>query len=260
MTVQDLIGALDQLAPRRYAMDWDNQGLLVGDACRPVTKVYLALDASSSAIERASAAGCDMMITHHPLIFTPLKSVEASDFTGKRVLMLAQRNINYFAMHTNFDTAVMGNIVSRKMHMKTALPLDITGEEMGRKIGIGTVGTFAGAIRLQDLAAMVRKEFSLPPVRYYGNPDQEIIWAAVCPGSGKGMARQALDKGAQVLITGDVDHHYGIDCVEKGLAVIDAGHHGLEHVFVDFMDYWMHKKFPEIVVVKDPNESPFKTI
>ena len=79
----------------------------------------------------------------------------------------------------------------------------------------------------------------------------------MCPGSGKGMDGDVLEAGGQVFITGDVDHHYGIDCVEKGICVIDAGHHGLEHIFVPFMEQWMQENCPEIETVTDGNQSPF---
>ena len=87
-----------------------------------------------------------------------------------------------------------------------------------------------------------------------------ISRAALCPGSGKSETGSALRSGAQVYITGDVDHHFGIDCVEKGIAVIDAGHHGLEHIFVDFMARWFEENYPDVRVVRDNNSSPFQTI
>ena len=82
----------------------------------------------------------------------------------------------------------------------------------------------------------------------------------MCPGSGKGRDADVLQAGSQVFITGDVDHHYGIDCVEKGICVIDAGHHGLEHIFVPYMEQWLKENCPEIQTVTDDNQSPFFVI
>ena len=257
MTAEELINALNILAPPSYAMELDNPGLLVGDKTHKVDSVYLALDASGPVIEKAGA--CDMLITHHPMIFSAIKSVQADDFIGKRIIRLIKTDTVYFAMHTNFDCAVMGRIVSEKLGISSDQVLEEI-EGAPPLTGIGCAGNLKEKMTLRDLAAFVRKSFCLPPVRYYGDPDLVISRAALCPGSGKSETGSALRSGAQVYITGDVDHHFGIDCVEKGIAVIDAGHHGLEHIFVDFMARWFEENYPDVRVVRDNNSSPFQTI
>lgn len=109
MQSRDLIKKLEKLAPPEYAESWDNPGLLVGSADREVHKVYIALDADGGAVEKAVQCGCDMILTHHPLLFSAIKSIRDEDFIGHRLMMMIENKINYFAMHTNFDVAVMAD-------------------------------------------------------------------------------------------------------------------------------------------------------
>ena len=255
-----LIAGLEELAPPKYAQLWDNVGLLVGSRKREVKKIYIALDADSKAIDAAAKAGCDMILTHHPLLFSPVKSIRDDDFIGKRLLKMIENKINYYAMHTNFDVSVMAELAASYLGIKYLEPLEVTCTDEAVPKGIGCVGKLKEQMTLKELSAYVREVFHLPQVRFYGDTDAVIETAAMCPGSGKGMEMEALSKGAQVYITGDVDHHYGLDCVEKGIYIIDAGHHGLEHIFVDYMKEWLAANFGEIEVVTDRNDSPFHVI
>ena len=258
MVCRDIIQKLDELAPPALAMSWDNPGLLAGDPDAPVSRVFLALDASSEAVEAASQAGCQMLITHHPLVFTPLRSVRTDDFIGRRIIQMIRSGISYYAMHTNFDISVMGRLCMDRLGAIYERPLEITCEEP--LMGIGAVGSLPQPIRISDFAGQIREAFSLPPIRVFGDMDRVVSKIAICPGSGKGMASDAILAGADVLVTGDVDHHSGIDGVEEGLCIIDAGHHGMEHVFVAYMHQWFSEVFPEIEVEIDTNLSPFSVI
>ena len=90
--------------------------------------------------------------------------------------------------------------------------------------------------------------------------DQKIRRLAILPGSGKSCISAALEKGADVLVTGDIGHHDGLDAVEQGLAIIDAGHYGTEYIFIDDMERFLNKKLPVLDVMKDPIEHPFEVI
>ena len=257
MQSRELIRKLEILAPPEYAESWDNPGLLVGSADREVHKVYIALDADGGAVEKAVQSGCDMILTHHPLLFSAIKSIRDEDFIGHRLMMMIENKINYFAMHTNFDVAVMADIAADRLNLQNRTPLSMVRETESGLKGIGASGELPKDMTLAELAAFVKEVFDLPQVRCYGDSENRIRKVSMCPGSGKGMDGDVLRAGSQVFITGDVDHHYGIDCVEKGICVIDAGHHGLEHIFVPFMEKWMKDNCPEIETVTDSNESPF---
>lgn len=260
MILRDMICDLTKLAPAEYAMSWDNSGLLIGHPEAEIRRVYIALDASGPAVEKAAACCCDLILTHHPLIFTPVKSIRGDDFIGKRLLTLAENRISLYAMHTNFDIAVMGRIIAEQLGQAAEGPLEEVLQEDGIALGIGSVGSLIEPCTLAALAGFVKERFDLPQVRIFGDPDKTVSRIGICPGSGKGMAEQAIQKDCDVLITGDIDHHEGIDSVEKGLAVLDAGHHGLEKIFVPYMASWAQSRYPEIEILCDANTSPFSVV
>lgn len=260
MKMSDLAEELEKLAPPSYAESWDNVGLLVGSMDRNIESVYIALDADSAAVKRAAAEGCDLILTHHPLLFSAVKSIRADDFIGGRLLTIIENRMNYYAMHTNFDVAVMAGLTSSWLGLRLYEPLAMVRETPEGMKGIGCTGRLPEPMTLAALAKKVKENLGLPQVRYYGDPDRVVEAAALCPGSGKGMDEDVLAAGAQVFITGDVDHHYGLDLLEKGVCVIDAGHHGLEYVFVDYMARWISRHYPELRVVMDENQSPFHVV
>ena len=113
---------------------------------------------------------------------------------------------------------------------------------------------------LRECCELVKKRFNIENVKVFGNPDCTIDRVAISPGSGKSMISHAISKGAGLLITGDIDHHDGIDAVEQGLAVIDAGHYGTEYIFIEDMKQFFEKKLPVLDVLTDPIEHPFQII
>lgn len=243
MNCGEWITYLEKLAPEGYACSWDNPGLIAGRYDKEVRKILIALDATDEAVERAAEEQADLLLTHHPLIFTAMKKINDRDFIGRRMLKLIGHDICCYAMHTNFDAApgCMADLAAAELGLLNAGPLEVMGQtETGLDYGIGKTGDLPQAMTLRELADLIKEKFRLPFVTVYGAEQQDgpVRRAAMCPGSGKGMAQAAIESGAQVLITGDMGHHDGIDAAAQGLAVIDAGHYGLEHIFVEFMaDY-----------------------
>ncbi len=228
MKVKEILGVLDTAYPFAAAEEWDHSGLLVGDPNAEVSKVFVAVDATDEIIEQAAACGAQLLFTHHPLLFHPLSAVVADDFIGRRVLELAKRGMSYIAAHTNYDVIRMGELAAERLSVAVEGPLS---ESFG-EAGLGFVGTLPAAVSLSAFAADVRKAFGLPSVEVYGDPDKVIERVAMLPGSGRHEYTLGLSQNADVYVTGDMDHHSGIDAVSQGMAVIDAGHYGVEQIFV----------------------------
>lgn len=257
MLCKDIIKKMERLCPAEYAMEWDNVGLLAGRETKEVKKVYVALDATDEVIEEAVRTGADMLVTHHPLIFSGLKRVTDQEFIGRRVLRLLQSDISYYAAHTNYDVRRMGVFSCEKMNFKNARVLEsVCVREDGTEEGIGCIAEVE-TITLAELCGQVKEAFQLEGVRVFGSPGQRIRRAAICPGSGKSVIPEALKKQADVLITGDIGHHEGIDSAAQGMAVIDAGHYGIEHIFVMDMKQFLEESFPELEVKAAPVKHPF---
>ena len=140
MLCREIMQVIEASYPREAALDFDNVGLLAGRAEKEVERVYIALDAVDAVIDRAIEAGADMLITHHPLIFSPLKKITDEDFISRRIVKLIQNDISYYAMHTNYDVLGMAELSEKILGIRDPEVLDVTMEKEGRPEGIGRVG------------------------------------------------------------------------------------------------------------------------
>lgn len=260
MQCEEILDLLEQVAPKQYACDWDNVGLLVGNRKKQVSRIYVALDATDEVIDEAVIQKADLLITHHPLIFSGQKQVVEENFIGRRIRKLICNDISYCAMHTNFDVAVMADLAAEYLKMQQVETLDVMFQENGREFGIGKVGLLSDKMTVREVAELVKKVFALPDVRVFGDLNKIVQRVAISPGSGKSEVMPALLKQAEILITGDIDHHDGIDAVAQGLSVIDAGHYGLEHIFVAFMKEYLDKHCVGTEVFVREHILPFQTV
>ncbi len=259
MKTIELTTWLEQQYPCEAAEEWDNVGLLTGEDTGEVLHVYLALDLTDDVLEAAINSGADFILTHHPMIFKGIRKINNHSFTGRRILRLIQNGIAYYAMHTNFDILGMAELSSRRMKLKNARPLSITkaGGEAEAPEGLGRTGELEKEMTFARFALFVKEAFGLESVRAYGDPDTVIRTAAICTGSGKSLLPEVLSSGADAYVTGDIDHHTGIDAVADGLCVVDAGHYGTEYMFMDAMEEKLSEAFPELIVSKAPVREPY---
>lgn len=257
MKCEEIMKILEKQSPVSYACDWDNVGLLVGDREKEVKRVYIALDATDEVIEEAIKLHADMLLTHHPMIFKGMKQVNMDHFIGRKVIKLIQNDISYYAMHTNFDVKGMAELSAAIIGLENSRVLDVTQVTDGKEEGIGRVGTLIEPMSLGSCAKFVRAAFSLEQVKVFGDATTRISKAAISPGSGKSEVQNAILAGAEVLITGDIDHHDGIDAVAQGLCIIDAGHYGLEHIFVSYMKDYLQKRCGGLEVFTEKIKFPF---
>lgn len=261
MLCQDVIEILEQHSPVCYAEGWDNVGLLAGRRNKEVKKVLVALDATDAVIKQAVEMNIDMLITHHPLIFSARKSVTEDDIVGRRLVKLLGNDISYYAMHTNFDVKGMAQLSAEKLKLQEVSVLEQTSiDDMGNADGIGRYGRLPQIMQLKELAEYVKECFELDYVTVCGDPMQEVELAAVSGGSGKSLVPYAIEAGVQALITGDMDYHTVIDARAEGLSIIDAGHYGTEKMFVSYMSQYMKEKCSGIEIVEAIGENPFYII
>lgn len=260
MKVKEFVLKMNELCPFYSAYDWDNVGLLVGNTESEIKGIYIALDISDKVIDSAKESGCNLILTHHPMIFKPINRVVNTDMNGKRIMNLIKNDINYIAMHTNYDVHIMWKLVAERLGFLDAKVLDITEEENGVAVGIGSVCELEKPLSLRALCSEVKEKMDLPFVTYYGEENAPVKRIAVVPGSGKSEIKTALLKGADVLITGDITHHEGIDAKESGLNIIDAGHDGLENAFIYHMRDYIISNFQDIIVKTAPIDIQRRTV
>ena len=254
MICKEIINRLQQDFPDHTALEWDNVGLIAGRDDKEIKHIYIALDPTDEVIRDAIDQGADMLITHHPVLRSPMMKITNETMIGSRLIQLLRHDICYYAMHTNYDVMKMGSLVAEKLGLSDVQVLEETCDEGG----IGCVGELSRVMTVQELCGVVKQEFSLEAVQVFGDLESLVKKVAVCPGSGKGMANSAIQKGAQLLITGDIGHHDGIDGVALGICLIDAGHYGLEHVFVDDMEMYLKSLWGDIRLSKADAINPIR--
>ena len=257
MKVKELTCWLSSQYPPSVAEDSDNVGLLVGDDTKEENHVFLALDLTEDTLSQAVEAGADMIITHHPMIFSGIKKINNHSFTGRKILTLIQKGIVYYAMHTNYDVLGMADLSADYTKMHNTTVLSVTEERNGEVQGFGRVGDLPEEMTLRAYAQLIKKSLKLNDVKVYGDLDAKVKRAAVCTGSGKSMIKDVIKAGADVYVTGDIDHHTGIDTVAQGLALIDAGHYGTEYVFMDAMKKELEQAFPKLKISSAEVKSPY---
>ena len=181
-----------------------------------------------------------------------IKRVTDQDMNGRRLLELIHNDISYYAMHTNYDTRGMADLAARLMGLTECAVL----EEVKDGEGIGRVGKLPHPMTLRECGEQVKVAYGIPNVRLFGDPDTQVSLVGICPGAGKSTMPLALGFGCDVYITGDIDHHTGIDAVDQGMCIIDAGHYGVEHIFMEDVKAYLENVLTGVhmdcVAVKHP--------
>lgn len=260
---QEIIDCLEMLSPPSYACDWDNVGLLVGRRDKDVRRVMVALDATKEVIREAVEQQADMLITHHPMIFSSLKQINGDDFTAEKVLTLAENGICYYAMHTNFDAkGGMAELAAGEqfLALTETSPIEECEEE---GVGMGRYGKLPNPMTAEEVCKYVKEKFQIPFVTLYESKENQgkvYERIAVMPGSGKSDKKLVAKKGYDLYLTGDFGHHDGLDAMEMGLTVIDATHYGLEHIFITYVSRYLWEEAPGVTIIECDMGCPVQVI
>ena len=237
MTVKDLLKTLDKIAAFGLAEQWDNVGLMLGDPNQPIRGVLVALDPTGEILAEAEEIGADCIITHHPLIFHPLKAIYTDQPMGKFLRRALQNKISVIGCHTNLDQAVGGvnDVLANSLGMQDSRPLVPAGSspEAASAEGFGRVGRLADPLSSEAFIGYLCDFFKLPVLRVAGQLPDEISTVAVCGGSGSDLAEAAYASGAQVYVTGEVKHSTARWAEAAGFCIIDAGHYATENPVVE---------------------------
>lgn len=250
VTVQDVFSYLNTQAPVQYKMDFDNVGLLAGNPQAPVQYVLTALDITDEVIEEAAEVGVQLIVSHHPLIFTPLKHVTADDRTGRKILQLAINELSAICMHTNLDIAEGGVNDALMAALDAAVTgiLEPTGTgTYGQLLGCGRVGTLRESMTFDSFLQFTASRLNTNGLRYCasGKPVEHI---AVCGGSGGDMLELAAALGCDTFVTADVKYDRFLAAKELGINLIDADHFCTENVVIPPLTEKLRKQFPELTV------------
>jgi len=242
VTTELVAQVIEKIAPKSWAEDWDNVGLLVGCGSTTVERILITLDGTLEVVEEAKAYGAQMIVAHHPIIFRPLKNLRADNAAAQVPLRLLQHQIGYYAAHTNLDQSIISSSrrLGEVLGLKTMRILEESAPDLkpllssGEKRGYGVTGYLPKPEKLGDLwtrfleclrqPGVYAQPYELTGVRLAGSLERVVRKVAIVNGSGSSFVQKALFKGVDLLITGDVDHHAALEAIEGGMAVGDLGH------------------------------------
>ena len=260
LRVFEIIKWMEELAPRELALDYDNVGLIIGDRNQEVHKVLVALEITDEIINRIAEEHIDLVISHHPLIFKGVKSILEEDVIGRKLIRLIKSNTAVYAAHTNLDKAQEG-----------------LNSYLIKKLGLHDVDTEFGDVRyahvkkqkLLNFVQNIRKKLQLDYIHYVGDEEKIVSKIGICTGSGMSYYLEAVNKGADVYLSGDLKYHEAVQAMELGIPIIDATHYGTEIIVVDLLYSYLLRKWEETqavsessleIIKEDRYQNPIKTI
>lgn len=236
--VIDVFKQLDLHYPVKVAQDFDNVGILVGNAQAEVKRILVTLDCTLSAVNKAVEIGADLIVTHHPVIFRSLKSVTDNSV----IIPLIKNNIAVISMHTNFDVGLGGvnDILCAALQLKNVKKFVASD---GYLLNSATTD-----ISSPDRLADSFKSLLGFPVRYVaGRPIKNLL---VCSGSGGGFLSEAISKGFDALITADVKHNQFVEAYNNNISLFDCGHYATENICVKPLAVMISDAFPTVEKVE----------
>jgi dinuclear metal center YbgI/SA1388 family protein len=243
VTVADIIDVIEHLAPLALSEQWDNCGLQVGARGRQVRKVWVALDPLLSVITAAADQGIDMVITHHPLLFRSLKSIDLESAVGRVIAKAVEHHIAIYAAHTNLDSAYQG--INEQLagllglsYLEPLIPADteaFDGADLSEasQLGLGRIGSLDPPMSVRELVVPVKRCLNLASVKIAGNTQRKAQRVAVCSGAGSSLMEAFLDSDAQIFVSGDLRYHDARAVEDAGRALIDVGHFASEKIVID---------------------------
>ena len=235
MKIRDILDYLCSLAPIETAMDFDNVGLLVGDKNSYVNSCVIALDCTQKTVDVAIEKGAQLIITHHPVIFNPLKKVLKSDI----VYRLIENGISVISMHTNLDIAEKG-VNSELLNVLELKNPEFINCEDGF---IFPIAELERALSADDFASYVKERLNTP-IKYSG--ENVIKRVAVCSGSGADFLFDAKANGADALVTSECKHHLFNAAAEMGITLVDGGHFTTEDIIIEPLYKMLKEEFPTV--------------
>ena len=225
----DILNNLELNAPFQLAESWDNVGLLIGNPEQTVTGVLAGLDPTNELIDEAINSGCNTIITHHPVIFKPLASINTGTPEGILLQKILSHNIAIIGYHTNFDSAEEGvsDVLSNRLGLSNLKPLFVP-PEAPEGTGLGRIGSYERSLTADEFTKRVLAALELKGVQMAGPLPKAITTVAVCGGSGSDFAKTAFQHGVDVYISAEIKHSTAIWARENEFCIVDGTHYATE--------------------------------
>ena len=260
-TVDDIAAVLERLAPTTLAEEWDNVGLLVGDRAANVERLMTCLtltpDSTAEAVERM----VDLVVTHHPLPFRPVKRLTTDSVEGAMLWRLARAGVAVYSPHTAFDSAAGGinRQLAEGLGLTAIRPLLPTTEQP--ELGAGRIAEPPAPMKVDQLVAAAKSLLELQTIRVVAQADQSVTRVALACGSGGSFLDSAVDAGCDALVTGEATFHGCLAAQARGVALLLLGHYASERFAVESLANQLARELPTIETWSSTSEhDPIRTL
>lgn len=244
-TVNSVCQFMDAFAPRALAEDWDNVGLLIGDRNANVKKVMTCLTVTPESVAEAIEESVDLLVTHHPIPFQPLKKITTDNTVGRLILDLVRHSIAVYSPHTGFDSGRQGinQSLAERLALTDIEPI-LPNAEL-EDLGSGRMGRRA-VVTLGEFAKQTKMEFGLAGMHVVGDSDAKVEKIAVACGSGGSFLAAAGRNGCDTLVTGETNFHTCLEAKACSISLVMLGHFGSERFAVEWLAKSLATEFTEL--------------
>lgn len=238
MKIKDIIKFLEERFPLSLQEDWDNSGLQIGNIENDLTNIMISLDLDEQTIQKAKEKSCNLIINHHPFLFSSIKSIDLNKGNGKIIKDLIKNDITVFAMHTNLDIGKGGvnDNLAKLLELRDISNLDTNNENPMARFG------YTDEITAYDFSKFVKEKLNCKGLILYGDKDKKIEKVALCGGAGSDFINDAIKKGCDLIVTSDVKYHEAIDNCKK-INIVDPGHFASENHIIYMIKDLLEKNF-----------------
>lgn len=255
-TVATVAECLEQFAPARLAEEWDNVGLLVGDRTWPVERVMTCLTVTPETVAEAVEGRANMIVTHHPLPFHPLKTLTTESTVGRLLLQLITAKIAVYSPHTAFDSARAGI----NQHLAIGLGLQeisplVASSSDDPDVGVGRYGTLGEDVTLTEMVDRVKNFLGIQRLQVVGADEQIVNRVAIVCGSGGSFLETAIERGCDCLITGETTYHTCLEAAARKVALVLPGHFASERFALLSLADYLADLLPGVTVWASRSES-----
>ncbi len=254
MKIQTIIHCLEQWAPLDFQESYDNSGLISGDPTQDCTGVLCSLDCTEKVVDEAIAKGCNLIVSHHPIIFKGVKQLNINHFIGRTLIKAIRHNISLYAFHTNLDNVIDG--VNKSLadqlqlnNRRILAPIAGKFDQHGHEIGAGILGELPLETEASSFLQWVKEKFHLSVVKHTPIVNKQLKTIALCGGSGSFLIDKVKEQNIDCFITSDLKYHEFFEADNRFL-LVDIGHGESEQYVPDLIIAYLNIKFPTFAVLR----------
>ncbi len=253
MILKQIINIIESVAPLSYQETWDNSGLQVGDTSADIRAALLTTDITEAVVGEAVALGCNLIISHHPLLFHGLKTISGRTPQERCVAEAIRHGIAIYSSHTAMDCylhGVSGRILEKLGIADYRILVPSAGTTTAHPYGLGAIGSLSRPILYSELLTLIKERFSADYVRYTVAPKEEVQYIATCGGAGAEFWEEAAQQGADVYLTADCKYHE-MQAADGHIGLVDIDHWTSEHFTREIFAELLTGKVPTYISKED---------